>query len=50
MNVVLKPWLGLTDSLDIFSIQIEQEIKKEFTYKHTDRQTDGQIGTQGKKK
>ena len=26
--VCLKPWPGLKDSLDIFPIQIEQEIKK----------------------
>ena len=28
MKVVLKPWPELKDSLDIFGIQIEQEIKK----------------------
>ena len=28
MKVVLKPWPELKDSLDIFGIQIEQEIRK----------------------
>ena len=40
MKVVLKPWPGLKDSLDVFSIQIEQEIKRN---SHTNTRTDKQM-------